>query len=79
MIKSPRFDLRRATNLPASFLIVDGIQIIYEAINYTNPEQFTIALAHYDDSYLAQQFIKYFELLSNDAVPCYTITSTLTR
>jgi DNA-binding transcriptional ArsR family regulator len=68
MIKCSRFDLKRATNLPASFLVVDGIQVIYETINYTNPEQFTIALAHYDDSYLSQQFIKYFDLLSRDAV-----------
>jgi predicted transcriptional regulator len=68
MIKSSRFDLKRATNLPASFLVVDGVQVIYETINYTNPEQFTIALSHYNDSYLAQQFIKYFELLSKDAV-----------
>jgi DNA-binding HxlR family transcriptional regulator len=68
VIKSSRFDLKRATNLPASFLVVDGLQVIYETINYANPEQFTIALAHYDDSYLAQQFIKYFELLSKNAV-----------
>jgi hypothetical protein len=68
MIKSPRFDLKKTTGLPASFLVIDGIQVIYETTNYTNPEQFTVALAHYDDSYLAQQFIKYFELLSKDAV-----------
>jgi DNA-binding transcriptional ArsR family regulator len=68
MIKSSRFDLKRTTNLPASFLVIDGIQVIYETINYANPEQFTLALAHYDDSYLAQQFIKYFKLISKDAV-----------
>jgi predicted transcriptional regulator len=68
MIKSSRFDLKKATTLPASFLVVDGIQVIYETINYANPEQFTVALAHYDDSYLGQQFIKYFELLSKDSL-----------
>jgi hypothetical protein len=68
MIKSSRFDLKRTTNLPASFLVIDGIQVIYETINYANPEQFTLALAHYDDSYLAQQFIKYYKLISKDAV-----------
>ena len=69
MIKSPsRFDLKMTTTLPASFLVVDGIQVLYETINYANPEQFTVALAHYDDSYLAQQFIKYFELLSKDSL-----------
>lgn len=68
MIKSPRFDLKMTTTLPASFLVIDGIQILYETINYANPEQFTVALAHYDDSYLAEQFIKHFELLSKDSL-----------
>jgi DNA-binding transcriptional ArsR family regulator len=70
MIKSSRFDLKmtKTTTLPASFLVIDGIQVIYETINYANPEQFTVALAHYNDSYLAQQFVKYFELLSKDSI-----------
>jgi hypothetical protein len=68
MLKSSRFDLKRITTLPASFLVVDGIQVLYETINYANPEQFTVAIAHYDDSYLAQQFIKYFGLLSKDSL-----------
>jgi hypothetical protein len=59
--------LQRATNLPASFIVVDGIQVIYETTNFTNPEQFAIAIAHYDDAYLAQQFIKYYQSLSKDA------------
>jgi DNA-binding HxlR family transcriptional regulator len=67
MIRSSRFDLKRATNLPASFIVVDGIQVIYETTNFTNPEQFAIAIAHYDDAYLAQQFIKYYQSLSKDA------------
>jgi hypothetical protein len=53
MIKSPRFELKMTTNLPASFLVIDGIQILCETINYFNPEQFTVALAHYNDRYLA--------------------------
>ena len=36
MIKSSRFDLKKATTLPASFLVVDGIQVIYETINYAS-------------------------------------------
>jgi hypothetical protein len=67
MIKSPRFDLKMTKTLPASFIIIDGIQILYETISYINPEQFTVALAHYNDRYLAEQFIKYFELLSKDS------------
>jgi hypothetical protein len=68
MIRSSRFDLRKTTTLPASFLVVDGTQVLYETINYFNPEQFTVALAHYDDAYLAEQFINYFKLLSKDAI-----------
>jgi DNA-binding HxlR family transcriptional regulator len=67
MIRSPRFDLKRAANLPASFIVVDGIQVIYETTNFVNPEQFAIAIAHYDDPYLAQQFIKYYQSLASDA------------
>ena len=78
MIKSPRFDLKRivaaandsgSSTIPlASFLVIDGKQVIYETISYSNPEQFSIALAHYDDTYLAQQFINYFKLLSVKAI-----------
>jgi hypothetical protein len=75
MIKSPRFDLKgmAAANGSssislASFLVIDGKQVIYETISYSNPEQFSIALAHYDDTYLAQQFINYFKLLSVKAI-----------
>ena len=50
-----------------SFLVIDGNQVIYENINYDNPEEFTVAIARYDDSYLAEQFIKYWQLLSKDA------------
>ena len=69
IIRSSRFDLKRTPNsLPASFLVIDGKQVLYETLNYSNPEQFAIALAHYDDTYLAQQFINYFKLLSINAI-----------
>jgi hypothetical protein len=42
--------------------------VIYENINYGNPEEFTVAIARYDDPYLAEQFIKYWQLLSKDAM-----------
>jgi hypothetical protein len=51
-----------------SFLVIDGNQVIYENINYGNPEDFTVATARYDDTYLAEQFIKYWYLLSKDAI-----------
>jgi hypothetical protein len=51
-----------------SFLIIDGNQVLYENINYGNPEEFTVAIARYDDTYLAEQFISYWKLLSKDAV-----------
>jgi DNA-binding transcriptional ArsR family regulator len=51
-----------------SFLVIDGNQVIYENINYSNPEDFTVATARYDDTYLAEQFIKYWYLLSKDAI-----------
>jgi hypothetical protein len=67
MVKSSRFELLRLPNLPISFLVVDGKQVIYETVNYANPEQFTVAIANYDDHYLAQRFIDYFKLLAKDA------------
>ena len=51
-----------------SFLIIDSNQVLYENINYGNPEEFTVAIARYDDTYLAEQFISYWKLLSKDAV-----------
>ena len=67
IIKSPRFDLKRLPDLPQSFMVVDGIQVVYDTVNFINPEQFTIAISKYDDTYLAQRFIEYFKLLSNEA------------
>ncbi len=51
-----------------SFLVIDGNQVLYENVNYGNPEEFTVAIARYDDTYLAEQFISYWKLLSKDAV-----------
>jgi len=67
IVKSPRFDLKRLPDLPQSFMVVDGIQVVYDTVNFINPEQFTIAISKYDDAYMAQQFIEYFKLLSKDA------------
>ncbi len=47
-----------------SFLVIDGNQVLYENINYGNPEEFSVAIARYDDTYLAEQFINYWRLLS---------------
>jgi hypothetical protein len=65
--RSPRFDLKRLPELPLSFMVVDGIQVVYDTINFINPEQFTIAISKYDDTYTAKQFIDYFKTLSKDA------------
>jgi predicted transcriptional regulator len=64
---SSRFDLKRLPNLPQSFMVVDGIQVVYDTINVINPEQFSIAISKYDDAYTSQRFIEYFKLLSKDA------------
>ena len=66
IVKSPRFDLKRLPRLPQSFMVVDGIQVVYDTVNFINPEQFTIAISKYDDTYMAQRFIEYFKILSKD-------------
>jgi hypothetical protein len=68
IVKSPRFDLKRLPDLPQSFMVVDGVQVVYDTVNFINPEQFTIAISKYDDAYRAQQFIEYFKMLSKDAI-----------
>jgi hypothetical protein len=65
--KSSRFDLKRLPELPLSFMVVDGIQVIYDTMNFINPEQFTVAVSKYDDTYTAKRFIEYFKTLSKDA------------
>ena len=67
IVKSSRFDLKRLPGLPVSFMVVDGIQVVYETVNFMNPEAFTVAVSKYDDPYLAQRFIEYYKLLSKDA------------
>jgi hypothetical protein len=66
IIKSGRFELRKA-KLSASFIVVDGTTVCYETTDYVNPEQFTLAISHYDDPYLAQRFIAYYRTLLKDA------------
>lgn len=67
MIRSPRFELFRLSSLPTSFLVIDGMQMVYEIVSYAKPEEFTVAIANYDDPYLAERYIKYFNLLVQDA------------
>ncbi len=66
IIKSKRFELRKA-KLSASFMVVDRTTVCYEATDYVNPEQFTLAISHYDDPYLAQRFISYYRTLVKEA------------
>jgi hypothetical protein len=66
IIKSQRFELRKA-KLSTSFMVVDGTTVCYETTDYANPEQFTLAISHYDDPYLAQRFISYYRTLVKDA------------
>ncbi|HEX6280646.1 MAG TPA: hypothetical protein VFZ67_00300 [Nitrososphaera sp.] len=66
IIQSQRFELRKA-KLSASFMVVDGTTVCYETTDYANPEQFTLAISHYDDPYLAQRFISYYRTLVKDA------------
>lgn len=66
IVKSGRFDLRRKP-ITASFIVVDGTTVCYETTSYANPEQFTLAISHYDDPYLAKRFIDYYNTLASDA------------
>lgn len=74
LIKSPWFDLKRK-EIPASFMVVDGRMVCYETTNFTNPEEFTLAISHYDDPYLAQRLIQYYGMLEKNA----TIPQLLAR
>ena len=67
IIKSHRFELRKAKKLSASFMVVDGTTVCYETTNYLNPEQFTLAITHHEDPHLAQRFISYYHTLVEDA------------
>ncbi len=78
IIKSRRLDLRKA-KLSASFMVVDGTTVCYETTDYLNPEQFTLAITHHDDPYLAQRFITYYQRLTKDAEPPQLIESIQKR
>lgn len=66
LIRSPWFDLKRK-EIPASFMVVDGRMVCYETTNFANPEEFTLAVSHYDDPYLAQRLVQYYSMLEKDA------------
>jgi predicted transcriptional regulator len=74
IVKSGRFDLRRKP-ITASFIVVDGTTVCYETTSYTNPEQFTLAISHYDDPYLAKRFIDYYNTLASDATVSQVLMS----
>jgi predicted transcriptional regulator len=78
IIKSKRFELRKA-KLSASFMVVDGNTVCYETTDYLNPEQFTLAITHHDDPYLAQRFISYYQTLIKDAAPPQLVESVQRR
>jgi hypothetical protein len=78
VVRSQRFDLRKA-NISASFMVVDGTTVCYETINHTNPQQFTVAISHYDDPYLAQRFIAYYNILAKDATVPQILASVRER
>jgi hypothetical protein len=68
VVKSGRFDLKKGI-VSSSFMVVDGTSVCYETIGYANPEQFTVAVSHYEDPYLANRFISYYNMIAKDAAP----------
>lgn len=74
IIKSGRLDLKKG-NVAASFMVVDGTTVCYETSNYTNPEQFTLAISQYDDPYLANRFIQHYNMITKDIMPCQLLTN----
>jgi len=78
MVKSGKLDLRKGL-VTASFIVVDGITVCYETTNYTNPEQFTLAISHYDDPYLAGRFISYYNTMAKDAASSQLLASVRER
>ena len=67
MTRSPKFSLRNC-DIPLSFLVVDGRQVVQEVVSCVNPQEFTTGIASYDDPYLASTFVKYFNSLSARAM-----------
>jgi predicted transcriptional regulator len=78
IVKSERLDLRKGT-VASSFMVVDGATVCYETIGYANPEQFTLAISHYDDPYLAKRFISYYNLMIKDSTPSQVLASVRER
>lgn len=66
LVRSRWFDLKKA-DVPASFMIVDGRMVCYETTNYSNPEEFTLAVSQYDDPYMAEKLIQYYNTLAKNA------------
>lgn len=78
IVKSGKLDLRKG-NVTASFMVVDGTAVCYETTNYANPEQFTLAVSHYDDPYLANRFISYYNMMAKDAIASQLLASVKGR
>ena len=78
IVKSGRLDLRKGP-VNASFMVVDGTTVCYETIGYSNPEQFTLAISHYDDPYLASRFTSYYNLMIKDSTPSQLLASVRER
>ncbi len=66
LVRSRWFDLKKV-DVPASFMVVDGRMVCYETTNYANPEEFTLAVSQYDDSYMAERLIQYYNTLAKNA------------
>ena len=78
ILKSGRLDLRNGI-VTASFMVVDGTAVCYETTNYTNPEEFTLAISHYDDPYLANRFISFYNTLVKNTTPPKLLASSIRR
>jgi hypothetical protein len=78
IVKSGRLELRKGT-VASSFMVVDGATVCYETIGYANPEQFTLAISHYDDPYLAKRFISYYNLMIKNSTPSQVLASVRER
>jgi hypothetical protein len=74
LVRSPWFDLKKG-EVSASFMVVDRRMVCYETTNYANPEEFTLAVSHYDDTHLAQRLISYYNTLTKNASVPRLLTS----
>jgi hypothetical protein len=63
---SGNFDLRQG-DIEASFMVVDGRTVCFEIANFANPEEFTLAMTHYNDEDLARQLIDHFNIIAKNA------------